>query len=346
MSSQGPALGLGWRAAHHAELLVRRPALDWLEVHSENYFAAGGAARGALLAARAHYPISLHGVGLSLGSACGLDRAHLRALVGLVDAVQPRRVSEHVSFARVRSAQGVRHAADLLPVPTTPAMLAVLLRNVDAVQTALRRPIALEHLSAYLRWSDPQALPEPVFLTELARRSGARLLLDVNNLYVNACNDRLAQGLALEGRAAQAALHASCVAWLQALPADLVCEIHLAGHSRVRLDAPPPKPARQSGPDAGADVGADVGADAGAAFSPGGASGQATGVWRCIDDHGSAVRAPVWALYRHALQRFGAQDSLIEWDTDLPTLDVLLAQVALARRHAARVGAPTAQQLA
>lgn len=310
-----PAFGLGWRAPHHAELLTRRPAVDWLEVHSENYFAAGGAARAALLAARAHYPISLHGVGLSLGSACGLDTAHLRALARLVRAVQPRRVSEHVSFARVRLDDRVRHAADLLPVPTTPAMLDVLLSNVDQVQTALRRPIALEHLSAYLRWNDPQALPEPVFLAELARRSGASLLLDVNNLYVNACNDRLAQGLPIDGRAAQAALHAHCVAWMQALPTDGVSEIHLAGHSRVRLDAP----------EAGSPVDGPPASDA------------AQAQLRCIDDHGSAVCAPVWALYRHALQRFGAQDSLIEWDTDLPTLDVLLAQVALARRHAARV---------
>jgi len=282
--------GIGWRQPHYAELLQQRPALDFLEVHSENFFAAGGAAAEVLRQGREAYPISLHGVGLGLGSAAGLDPWHLDQLDALVRRIDPVRVSDHACFARVPLQPGgpVLHAADLLPLPFTHDSLQTLVRQVQQVQERLRRPLAVENLSAYVRWNQAD-WSEPDFFTELARRSGCHLLVDVNNLMVNALND--AGAPAAEDIAAQPALaarlHAACTGWLDALGHDvIVAEIHLAGHAH-----------------AGEIV---------------------------IDDHGSRVSASVWAVYRHAVRRWGTLPALIEWDTDVPELSVLHSEAAIA----------------
>lgn len=279
-------VGIGWRHPHHAELLQRQPALDFIEVHSENFFAPGGAARALLRQGREHYAVSLHGVGLSLGSACGFDEAHLDQLAALVAEIEPVRVSDHACFARgglsYRPEHAV-HASDLLPTPFTREALDAMCANVQRVQDRLRRPIAVENLSAYVRWQANE-LDEPGFLNQLARRTGCHLLVDVNNIYVNALNDRLQGSL-------QDPLDA-CFGWLDAIEPGAVAELHLAGH---------------------VDCGDIV-----------------------IDDHGSRVAPAVWALYRHALLRFGAVPTLIEWDTDVPGLQVLLDEAATAREHASR----------
>lgn len=281
-----PVVGIGWRHPHHAELLHRQPALNFIEVHSENFFPTGGAARAVLRQGREHYPVSLHGVGLSLGSASGIDEAHLDQLASLVAEIDPVRVSDHACFARGplphRSAQTV-HASDLLPTPFTREALDAMCANVQRVQDRLRRPIAVENLSAYVRWQANE-LGEPEFLNQLARRTGCQLLVDVNNIFVNALNDRL-QGRTIDPLA-------QCRRWLDAIDPPAVAELHLAGH---------------------VDCGDIV-----------------------IDDHGSRVAPGVWALYRHALERFGAVPTLIEWDTDVPDLQVLLDEAATAREHADR----------
>lgn len=286
--------GIGWRQPHYAELLARQPTLGFLEVHSENFFAQGGAALAVLARGRADYPISLHGVGLSLGSAAGLDAWHLDQLARLVQRIDPVRVSDHASFARGRwasqSGAPLVHAADLLPMPSTAEALDVLCANVHQVQDRLQRRFMVENLSAYLRWL-PQpgvpVMPETEFLTTLARRTGCALLVDVNNLYVNALNDQLkgAAGDPLQ----------QCLDWLDAMDPAQVGEIHLAGHCHV-----------------GAEPGGDRADEI------------------VIDDHGSPVCAAVWQIYRHAITRFGAVPTLIEWDTDVPALDVLLAQAEAA----------------
>ncbi|AOF86573.1 hypothetical protein BSY239_2970 [Hydrogenophaga sp. RAC07] len=279
-------VGIGWRHPHHAELLQRQPALDFIEVHSENFFAPGGAARAVLRQGREHYPVSLHGVGLSLGSATGIDEAHLDRLAALVAEIEPVRVSDHACFARgsLSSRPGhAVHASDLLPTPFTREALDAMCANVQRVQDHLQRPIAVENLSAYLRWQANE-MGEPEFLNQLARRTGCHLLVDVNNIYVNGLNDRL-QGSLREPLAA-------CRDWLEALEPDAVAELHLAGH---------------------VDCGDIV-----------------------IDDHGSRVVPAVWSLYRHALERFGAVPTLIEWDTDVPDLQVLLDEAATAREHTSR----------
>ncbi|NVO05926.1 MAG: DUF692 domain-containing protein [Rhodoferax sp.] len=219
------AVGIGWRQPHYAQLLQQRPALDFLEVHSENFFAAGGAALAVLERGRSHYPVSLHGVGLSLGSAVGLDAWHLDQLAALVARIDPVRVSDHASFARGAFAGSVVHAADLLPLPFTAEALDPLCANVQRVQDRLQRRFMVENLSAYLQWNAEQAMPETEFLNTLARRTGCSLLVDVNNIYVNALNARAA-GLCADPLAA-------CRNWLDQIAPAAVAELHLAGHCHV-----------------------------------------------------------------------------------------------------------------
>lgn len=266
----GPA-GIGWRAPHYAELMARRPALGFLEVHSENFFADGGAALAVLMQGREAYEVSLHGVGLGLGSAAGLDPWHLDRLARLVSRIEPVRVSDHAAFARVQPAgpSPVLHAADLLPISFSAASLARLVSQVQQVQDRLRRPMLVENLSAYLRWQDDE-MPEPDFFNQLTRQTGCSLLLDLNNLVVNAMN-----------RAEDDPVAAAC-AWVDALDPASVGEIHLAGHN---ADGP-----------------------------------------LVIDDHGSPVPPAVWQVHAHALKRLGPRPTLIEWDTELPSLDVLLKE--------------------
>jgi uncharacterized protein len=285
-SPRESVVGIGWRHPHYAGLLELRPTLDFIEVHSENFFAPGGAALAVLREGHALYPVSLHGVGLSLGSATGIDAWHLDQLARLVQEIDPVRVSDHASFARgaLPGAEGpvAVHAADLLPVPFSHEALDVMCANVQRVQDRLQRPIAVENLSAYLRWRDAD-MSETQFLATLARRTGCSLLVDVNNIYVNALNAQL-QG-------EPDAPLAVCRRWLDEIPATMVAEIHLAGHVHC----------------------GDI----------------------VIDDHGSRVSDPVWALYRHAIARFGAVPTLIEWDTGVPPLDVLLDEAARAHQAAA-----------
>lgn len=271
--------GIGFRQPHYRELLERRPPLAFLEVHSENFFAEGGAALAVLHEARSHYDVSLHGVGLSLGSAVGLDPWHLDQLARLVERIEPVRVSDHASFARAPLLAGSTptHGNDLLPVAFTPASLDIMAANVSAVQDRLKRPILVENLSAYLSWAD-DSMSEPEFFNQLARRTGCGLLLDLNNAVVNLLN---ARGDAVEGARR----------FVDAIDAQAVGEIHLAGYD-----------------DSGDLV---------------------------IDDHGSRVHASVWQVFEHAMRRLRGKPVLIEWDTALPALDVLLEEAATAQRHAA-----------
>jgi hypothetical protein len=248
----------------------RRPALGFLEVHSENFFLEGGASMHALERARAAYPISLHGVGLSLGSADALALHHLAKLQRLVDRVEPALVSEHLSW----SSLGARHFNDLLPMPHTREVVALLAERVDRVQSTLKRSILIENVSAYFEFQDSD-MTETALLDALARRTGCGILFDVNNLYVNAVNfgfDPMAR--------------------LAELSPAAIGEMHLAGHT------------------------------------------SADGC--LIDTHGARVCREVWALFEAACRRFGPKPTLIEWDTDLPALDVLLGEAATAASIARR----------
>ena len=278
-------VGIGWRHPHYKKMMESKPALDFLEVHSENFFGAGGAALAVLREGRAHYPVSLHGVGLALGSAVGIDDWHLDQLAALVAQLDPIRVSDHACFARGDFNGKTIHAADLLPIPFSTEALNVMADNVQQVQDRLKRSLAVENLSAYVACEGSE-MHECDFLNALAQRTGCQLLVDVNNIYVNALNDQItAKHNGLSADPMQ-----QCNRWLDAINPAHVAEIHLAGHI---------------------DCGDIV-----------------------IDDHGSRVKPAVWELYKHAIKRFGNIPTLIEWDTDIPALDVLLAEANTARSFA------------
>ena len=201
--------GIGWRAPHYRELIETRPDIGWIEVHSENYFGAGGAPLHYLEQARALYPLSLHGVGLSLGSADALNRDHLAKLRALIERFEPGLVSDHLSWSSI----GGTYLNDLLPLPYTQESLQHFVTRVGEAQDFLKREILIENPSSYLTFQH-STIPEAQFLAEVATRSGCGILLDVNNIHVSASN---------HGFDAQHYLHA--------LPAARVREIHLAGFS-------------------------------------------------------------------------------------------------------------------
>jgi uncharacterized protein (UPF0276 family) len=269
--------GVGLRAPHLAEVLATRPPVGWFEVHAENYMTGGPAVRH-LEEVRRAYPVALHGVGLSLGGAAGVEEDHLRRLRRLVDRLEPALVSEHLAW----SVSGGVYFNALLPLPYTSESLAIVGRNVERAQDALGRPLLVENPAGYLRLHG-STMSEAEFLVALARRTGCGLLCDVNNLYVTSAN-----------------VGGDPLAYLATLPPAAVGELHLAGHR----------------------------------------ANDADGVTVLVDDHGSRVADGVWELYEAALERFGPRPTLIEWDTDVPALAVLLdeARRADARARAAAPG--------
>ncbi|HRI54439.1 MAG TPA: DUF692 domain-containing protein [Pseudomonadota bacterium] len=273
-----PRAGIGLRAEHFVEFLETRPAVAFVEAHSENYFGRGGKPLHFLERVRRDYPLSLHGVGLSIGSADPLSETYLARLAELVERLQPALVSDHLCWSSI----GGVFANDLLPLPYTEEALAHVVQRVQQVQQRLRRTILLENVSSYVDFADA-ALSEWEFLAEVARRSGCGLLLDVNNVFVSAHNH------GFDARR-----------YLDAVPLDAVQEMHLAGFIARDTD----------------------------------------GGSMLIDTHSAPVADAVWALYDHALQRFGATPTLIEWDTDLPPLGRLLAQAAQADARLAAAREP------
>ncbi|GAB3463604.1 hypothetical protein GCM10027321_26450 [Massilia terrae] len=269
MAGQALAAGVGLRAPHYRRFLEQKSAAGWLEVHTENFLSRSGWDWHVLRTLRRDYPISLHGVGLGLGSARGFPEHHLERIRLLVEQIEPMLVSEHLSWGALQG----RQLHDLLPLTLERTALDLLAERIGRMQDALRRQVLLENVSAYVRFHD-DAMSEAEFLAELVRRTGCGVLLDVNNLYVNQRN---------HGEDPLAAI--------AALPLGSVGEIHLAGHLQAEHAV--------------------------------------------IDHHGAAVAEPVWVLYRAALARFGRVPTLVEWDTDIPELDVLLREAAKADRIAA-----------
>ena len=270
-----PHVGIGLRPIHYQAILETRPAVSFLEVHSENFFGDGGQPLKYLARFREDYPISAHGVGLSLGSSDPLSIDHLKKLKRLVDAIEPVLISEHLCWVGVNG----RFLNDLLPLPYTRESLAHVVQRVGEVQDFLKRPILIENVSSYLEFVD-STIPEWEFVREVAAQSGCQILLDVNNIYVNAVNHDF-----------------DALGYLDAIAPGSVGEIHLAGFQ-----------------------------DTGEVL---------------IDTHGALVSDEVWRLYEYAIQRFGLAPTLIEWDTDIPALPVLLGEAEKASRilaaHSQRV---------
>jgi uncharacterized protein len=270
--------GIGLRFQHHQVVLDEHPEVAWLEVHTENYM-GGGAPLAYLDAIRRDYPISLHGVGLSLGSAEGIDPAHLERIRRVIERFDPGLVSEHLSWSVVNGA----YLADLLPLPMTEEALEVVCRHIDATQAILERRILIENPSSYLQYRH-STIPEWEFIAAIAARTGCGILCDVNNIYVSSFNHGWDPST-----------------YLAALPVDAIDEIHLAGHTVRQLD---------------------------------------NGYTLRIDDHSARVADEVWTLYEEALARFGPRPTLIEWDNNVPALEVLLGEATRAEtllEHSQRV---------
>lgn len=255
------AVGIGLRAPHIAEFQTLRPRVPFIEVHAENHV-CGGPMRRVLHHLRDDYPISLHCVGLSIGSAEGIDQSHLRRVAALAAEIEPFLVSDHLSVASL----GGLYSNDLIPIPYVEESLALAARHVESIQDALGRQILIENPSRYVEFAHAD-MEEGDFLAELARRTGCGVLCDVNNIYVTARNF---------GRDA--------FAEFGKFPAEAVKEIHIAGHA-TEVDA------------------------AGTVL---------------VDTHDRRACADVVRLFAAARARFGAVPSLLEWDNDLPDLDVLL----------------------
>lgn len=263
------AVGVSLKPQHFRDVLENPHAIEWFEVHPENYMGDGGPPHFFLERVRDRFPVSFHGVGLSLGTADGLDPIHLNRLKKLVGRYEPTLVSDHLSWSVF---DGI-YVNDLLPLPLTEESLELVANHVDCVQDALNRSILIENPSSYMVYRH-STMPEPVFLAALAERTGCGLLLDVNNIFVSACNNGW-----------------NPKAYVDAIPPDCVGEIHLAGHAVEETDSYTLR----------------------------------------IDDHGSPVCAEVWSLYEYTLARLGPRPTLIEWDTNIPSFDVLAREAATTR---------------
>jgi uncharacterized protein (UPF0276 family) len=205
-----PRAGVGLKPAHYAAVLEGSPDIGFFEVHAENYMGAGGPPHRYLTAIRERYPLSLHGVGLSIAADRPLDRDHLGRLRALIARYEPGLFSEHLAW----STHGSAFLDDLLPLPYTTEALECVARHIDEVQEALGRPMLLENPSTYVAFAE-STWSEVEFIAEVARRTGCALLLDVNNVYVSCINQ-----------------HWDAQHYIERFPLAHVREIHLAGHAR------------------------------------------------------------------------------------------------------------------
>jgi uncharacterized protein len=260
--------GVGLRLPHLTDVVATRPSAAWFEIHPENFLANPHASELLVDIAR-NYPISVHSVGVSIGSASGIDRPHLARVRALVDLIDPIFVSGHLAW----STHAGDYLNDLLPLPYTRETLRIVSAHVDEVQDVLGRQYLVENPSSYLGFS-ASTMTEVEFLSALVDRTACRLLCDVSNIYLSAHN-----------------LGFDRDRYVAELPTDAIAELHLGGFT--------PEPEEGGG---------DV----------------------LIDTHGSQIAEPVWAFYARALAHFGPKPTLIEWDNDVPALDVILAEAARA----------------
>lgn len=259
-----PRGGIGLRAEHYRDVLDSRPGVGWVEVHSENFFELDGIPFHYLEQARVHYPVSLHGVGLSIGSTDPLNRDHLKHLKALIGRIEPGLVSEHLCWCSVSG----RYLNDLLPLPYTEEALHHAAARIREAQDFLGRRLLIENLSSYVQYKH-STISEWEFVAALAKLADCDLLLDVNNIYVSSRNHGFDPRL-----------------YLAAVPRERVREIHLAGHSVREFP-----------------------------------EGQFL-----IDTHNAPVCEDVWALYRETIELLGDRPTLIEWDSELPALSVLVGE--------------------
>jgi uncharacterized protein len=253
-------VGIGLRAEHFETILSGQLDVPWFEALSENYIHQGERAIYHLEKVRENYPISLHGVSLSIGSSDPLNWEYLKALKTLIKNFSPGLVSDHLCWASLNK----RYVPDLLPLPYTEEALNHVVARIKTVQDFLEQRILIENVSSYISYNFSD-LTEWEFITQVATNSDCDLLLDVNNVYVSSQNHNF-----------------SPLEFIQALPIERVKEIHLAGFE---------------------DKGTHL-----------------------LDTHGKKIHAPVWDLYAATIKRYGQVPTLIEWDMNIPSFDVLLEE--------------------
>jgi uncharacterized protein (UPF0276 family) len=259
--------GVGLRRPHYLPVLDNHPRMDWFEVTSENFMVEGGRPIEILEGVRSRYPIVMHGVALSIGSTDPLNFDYLRQLATLAHRFEPAWISDHLCWTGV----GGRNLHDLLPLPYLEDTVRYVAQRIKRVQDILERTILIENISSYLEFSSSR-LSEWEFLSAVAEEADCGILLDINNIFVNAFNHRF-----------------DPIRYIDSVPAERVIQFHLAGHS---------------------DHGAYL-----------------------LDTHDQPIRAEVWALYEHAVRRFGRVATLIEWDDNIPDFEVLAASADEARRR-------------
>ncbi|MGD9631892.1 MULTISPECIES: DUF692 domain-containing protein [unclassified Afipia] len=272
--------GVGLRLPHLSEVVASRPPVAWFEIHPENFLANPHACELLDNVAR-DYPISVHTVGVSIGSATGIDMDHLKRVRRLIDRIGPILVSGHMAW----STHAGEYLNDLLPLPYDDETLGILVSHIDTVQNGLGRPYLIENPSSYVGFGH-STMTEVEFLSELVARTGCRLLCDVSNVHLSAHN-----------------MGFDAFRYIDGLPADAIGELHLGGFTAEEDDGRP---------------GATV----------------------LVDTHGAAIADSAWNLYAYALRRFGPKPTLIEWDNDIPSLAVLLAEANHANEIAANVLTP------
>ncbi|MGK7876051.1 MAG: DUF692 domain-containing protein [Xenococcaceae cyanobacterium] len=264
-------VGIGLRSPHYQDILTHKPAVPWFEVLSDNYLSPGGLPLHHLEQVRQDYPVTLHGVGMSLGSTDPLNLDYLAHLKRLAERIEPAYISDHLAWISVNG----QYLNDLVPLPYTEAVIDRLAKRILQAQEFLGRRILIENPCPYVTFTD-STMPEWVFIQGLVEKADCDLLLDVNNIYVSATNHGF-----------------DPLDYLDAIPAKRVKEIHLAGYEE-REDY-------------------------------------------LFDTHGYPVHPPVWQLYQAALERFGSVPTLIEWDTDIPGFEVLMAEASKAEEHLKKV---------
>lgn len=258
--------GVGLRRDHYAHILDSRPRVDWFEIVSENFMVGGGRPLEVIDAVAAQYPVVMHGVSLSIGSADPLRRDYLRELKALAARIKPAWISDHLCWTGV----GGRNLHDLLPLPYNEEAVRHVASRIREVQDFLERPIALENVSSYMTLR-ASTMTEWEFLAAVAEGADCGILLDINNIFVSAFNHGF-----------------DALKYIDSIPCERVVQFHLAGHS---------------------DHGSYL-----------------------LDTHDHPVCDEVWALYAHAVRRFGAVSALIEWDDNIPAFDVLLEAAERARK--------------
>ncbi len=263
------SVGLGLKPVHYEDVLAQLPQLGCFEIHPENYYSPGGC-HFWLEKIRANYPLLLHSVSLSPGSAERVPPEDIQRLKTLADRYQPRHISEHLAWSRLN---GV-YFHDLLPLPYTQESLDSVCRNIQQIQEGVGASILIENPTVYISFED--SMPETEFLTNVCQRTDCGLLLDINNVYVNSIN----QGIDAD-------------AYIENLPAERIGEIHLAGHRLMPQ---------------GDHLDRDM----------------------LIDSHDAPVIDDVWALFSRHIHRFQSCPVIIERDGNIPPLDALLAEVAIA----------------